>query len=266
VGHATTIDYATQRAFQRMLAVLFAGHLLVAIVLTAAGAGTALVPGLVGSLPRDSWAATACGVLGIFLVDVGLLAVLFVLLGRHRAPEILQRLRLELPGTRRDAALSLVLLGLLAVLVNVPSVRDALFAVGRGATRAPILAPELVALVPWVDVMLALFALRHVVLLASGGERPLAVALDALASLSGAVLAALVMTRRALVLIPGSASLSREQAEVFSDLLDRVVLVVCFVAALLLVTRFVKRLLRLKDLLRRGSAGPGIPQGAVLRR
>lgn len=248
LGGGTHVDYATQRAFTRMLAVVFAGHLLLAIVLTAIDAGAALVPGLIGALPRSSLWSTVCGIVGIFFVDVGFLGVTFLLLGRQRVPEILHRFRLEMPGTRRDAVLSLVLLALIAVIFNVSGFRDALFAVGRPETRAPILSPELLALLPVANVVLLLFALRHVLLLIAGGERVSGLAVDGFASLGGAVLAVLVMTRDQLVRIPVSTSLSQHQAEVFSDLLFRVMLVVCFVAALLLVTRFVKRVLRIRQL------------------
>jgi len=244
-------DAATRRAFTRMLAVAFAGHLLLSIVLTVVGADAKLVPGLVGALPRTSWLHMTLGVLGIFFVDVGFLVVLFKCLGRDRVPAILHHLRLEMPGSRRDAGLALVLVALLAVLLNVASFRDALFAVGGPGHRAPILAPDVIALLPLADLLLALFALRHLLILWTGGERIPGLALDALASLAGAVLAVFLMTRDQLVRIPESVGLSSAQAETFSDLLFRVVVIVGFVASLLLVTRFVKRVLRIRQLLSR---------------
>ncbi len=248
-GGPVEIDLATRRAFGRALAVVFASHLLLAIVLTAIDAQAALVPGLVGALPHPSAWSVAFGVLGIFLVDVGALSVLFALLGRRRAPEILQRLRLEMPGTRRDAALALVLLGLVALIVNVPSIRDSLFAVGSSGARVPILAAPLLSLLPMANLVIGLFALRDVLILVAGGERPPAVAVDAVAALGGAVLAALVMTREHLVRIPEQAGLTARQADVFSDILFRVLFLVALVAAIGLVGRFARRTLRLTQLL-----------------
>ena len=86
----------------------------------------------------------------------------------------------------------------------------------------------------------------------SGLDGPVtSVLLDAMASLAGAILAVLLMTRDELVRIPQSAGLTEIQASVFADLLFRVVFVVCLVAAILLVMRFARRLLRVKQLLGR---------------
>jgi hypothetical protein len=180
-----------------------------------------------------------------------MLGVVFALFGRERAPAILPRLRLKMPGTRRDAAFSLVLLALVAVLLNVPSVRNGIFAVGGTEGRAPILTTEALGLVPIADVVLGLFALRHVLLLVGGGETLVGIFLDALAALGGAVLAVLVLTRDALVAIPPTASLSPEQAATFGGVVYHVVLVIAFFAGLLLAVRFVKRLLRAREILAR---------------
>jgi hypothetical protein len=243
------VPAATRRAFVRMLAVVFAGHLLLSIVLTAISADASFLPGIVSPLPRSSWLATAGGVLGVFLVDVGLLGVLFAVVGRERAPSLLGHLPLAMPGNRRDAALSLVLIGLVAVILNVPAVRDGVFSVAGADGRVPVLSDTAKGLVLAADVVLFLFALRHVALLVTGRERVQGLVFDALASLAGAVLCVLVLTRDELVRIPSSATLSAEQAKVFSDLLYRVVLVVAFVAGLLLATRFVRRALRIRDVL-----------------
>ena len=249
-GGTVTIDLATRRAFGRLLAVVFAGHLLVSIVLSVIDSGAALIPGLVGALPRKPLLATACGVIGIFLLDAGLLGAFFLLLGRDRTPALLPRLKLRMVGSRRDAGASLLLLALIAVLVNVSAVRDAIFAVGGTNGSSPLLAPDALALLPAVDVVLLLFALRDVLVLFSRGERVLGLVLDALASLAGAGLMVLLMTRDQLVAIPESAALSKDQSAVFTGVLFRVVLVIAFVAGLLLATRFVKRLLRLREVLR----------------
>lgn len=249
VGGGTTIDLATRRAFSRMLAVVFAAHLLLAIVLTVIGRDATLIPGLVSALPREGWLGVLMGVASIFLVDVGLLVVLFALFGRRRSPEILHRLQLRMPVRRRDAVASVVLLALIALIVNVPSFRDAIFSIGGEEGRVPILAPEVVSLVPAVDAVLFLFALRLVLQLVAGGERLESVAVDGLAALSGAAFCVLLMTRAQLVVLPTSAGLSESQARLFSDLILRVVMVVGFVASLLLVTRFAKRCLRVRQLL-----------------
>ncbi|MFO0933918.1 MAG: hypothetical protein U1E39_14610 [Planctomycetota bacterium] len=247
-GETASGDVARRVAFGRLVPLVFAAHLVLAIVLTLVGAGTAFVPGIIGALPKDSPVATGSGVLGIFFIDVGIVAVALALLGRDRVPSLLHRLRLEMPGTRRDAALSLVLLALVALLVNVPSFRDALFALGTGDERTPILSPEVLALVPFLDVALGLFALRNVLLLVSGGERVASLAVDAAASFAAAGVAVLVMTRTELVRIPTGAGLTEAQARTFADLLLRVGFVVCLVGAVLLVARGVRRLLRIREL------------------
>jgi len=249
VGGGTTIDLATRRAFTRMLAVVFAAHLLLAIILTVIGREATLVPGLVAALPREGWLGVLLGVVSIFLVDVGLLVVLFGLFGRRRSPEILHRLQLRMPVRRRDAIASLVLLGLVAVIANVPAFRDALFSIGGGEGRVAILAPEVVSLLPAADAVLFLFALRLVLQIVAGGERIESVAVDGLASLAGAAFCVLLMTRNQLVTLPTSAGLSESQARLFADLILRVVMVVGFVASLLLVVRFAKRGLRLRQML-----------------
>jgi hypothetical protein len=248
-GGSLTIDMATRRAYGRLLWIVYAAHLLISIVVTVVGKDTVLLPGLVQALPTHPFAATVLGAIGLFFLDAGLLGVLFVLFGRERAPAILPRLRLKMPGTRRDAAFSIVLLGLVAVLLNVPSIRDGIFAVGGQAGRAPILTPDALGLILVADVVLGLFLVRNVLLFAAGGESIPAIVVDALAALAGAVLGVLVMTRDALIAIPPSASLSSEQAAVFARLVYHVAVVIAFVSALLLAVRFVKRLMRAREIL-----------------
>ncbi len=249
VGGGTTIDLATRRAFTRMLAVVFGGHLLLSIILTVIGRGSTLIPGLVSALPREGLLATLSGVAGVFLLDAGLLGVVFALFGRRRSPEILHRLQLKMPVRRRDAVASLVLLALVVLLVNVPKFRDALFSVGGDTARTPILAPDLLDLIPAADAVFFLFGLRFALQLASGTERIDSVAADGLASLAGAGFCVLLMTRHQLVELPATEGLSEGAAALFSGLISRVVLIVSFVASLLLMTRFVKRCLRLRQLL-----------------
>jgi hypothetical protein len=245
-GGGMSIDLATRRTFARTLFVLFSAHVLLAVVLSLVGGGGTLLPGIVGPLPGKSFLAIASGVLGILFADAGFLLVLYALLGRERAPAILPRLGLRMPGTRRDAALSLVLLGLVALLLH--PFRETLLAVGQGDQRSPILAPDFVSLLPVADTLLFLFALRNVFLLIAGGERLESVAADALASLAGVALAVLVLTRDQLVQLP-SPPLSEAEALVFQQLLYRVMLAVAFLAGLFLVIRFAKRAMRVKDLL-----------------
>jgi|GEM_PF-1995850 len=250
-GEEVVIGLATRKAFTRMLTVVFAAHLLLSIVLTVISPGMSLAPGLVSALPKSPWAATLGAVFGVFLVDVGALLVLFRLLGTRRAPGLLQGLPLQMPVRRRDSVLSLVLLALLAVILNVPGLRDHILAVGVGEGRSPVLAPAVTALTLAADAVLILFAVRHLLLLVAGVERVQGVLLDAMASLAGAFLAVLLMTRDELVRIPPAAGLTEAQASVFADLLFRVVFVVCLVAAILLVMRFARRLLRVRQLLGR---------------
>ncbi|HVG94650.1 MAG TPA: hypothetical protein VND21_09390 [Planctomycetota bacterium] len=249
-GGGLMVEGTTRRAFGRALAVVFAGHLLLAIVLTVLGSATPLVPGLVGALPRESWAATAFGLLGIFFADAGFLLVLFSLLGQRRAPAILDRLRLSIPGSRRDAALSLALLAAVAALVHVPGLRDRIFAVGSEGGRVALLSGEVLSLLPALDVMLACFAAAAVALLVVGRESPLGVVADGVASLAGVVFCVLLITRSEIVSIPAATGLSEAQARTFADLILRAVTIVALLSALLLAARFVRRVLRLRELMR----------------
>jgi hypothetical protein len=249
-GGGLMVEGTTRRAFVRALAVVFAGHLLLAIVLTVIGSTSALVPGLVAALPRESWAATAFGVLGIFFADAGFLLVLFGLLGQRRAPAILERLRLSVPGSRRDAALSLGLLGLVAALVHVPALRDRIFAVGPEGGRVTLLSGEVLSLLPALDVMLAGFAVASIALLLAGRESGAGVVADAVGSLAGVVFCVLLITRTEIVRIPASTGLSEAQARTFGDLILRAVTVVALLSGLLLAARFVRRVLRLREFVR----------------
>ena len=246
VAPAVRVDLATRRTFSRMLAVIFAVHLLLAIVLTVAGSAHAGIPGLLGPLPTGSLAALFSSVLSVFLIDLGALFLVFALLGRGKAPRMLPAMRLQAQVTRRDSALGLVLLGLLALIFH--PFRDAVFAVHTADGMRPLLAPDVVALLPVLDAVLGLFALRLLVTLVAGGEHVAAVAIDALASLGLAVLLVLVATRTELIALPKDA-LGRQAAELFTHLTTRVLMLVCLAAALFLTVRFVKRGIRLRQLL-----------------
>jgi hypothetical protein len=240
-----SVDLTTRRTFVRTLVVLFCAHLLLAVVLAMVGGTASLLPGIVEALPRDGFLSTATGVLGILFADAGFLLVLFALLGRERVPAFLPRFGLQMPGTRRDAVLSLMLLALVALLIH--PFRERLLAIGLGDSRTPILAPDAVALLPVADALLFLFALRNVFLLIAGGERLESVVADALAALAGVALAVLVLTRDQLVQLP-SPPLAEQDALVFQQLLYRVAMAVAFLSGLFLAVRVGKRALRLREL------------------
>jgi hypothetical protein len=245
-GEGFAVSRTLRRTFVRTLASVFAAHAMLAIVLSAIPGHGALVPGLVGPLPRESVFATVAGLFGILFCDLGFLVALFAVLGRDRAQR-LPTLRLRMPGTRRDGALSLVLIALVAVLLH--PLRSRVFAVEGTDGVTPIFPDEVVALLPLFDAMLGLFALRGVLLLAGGRERVESVAADALAALCGAVLAGMLLTRDQLVTLP--ASLGKDQGLVLEDLLRRAFLVAIFVCGVGLAIRFAKRVLRLRELVAR---------------
>ena len=96
-GETVSGDVARRVAFGRLVPLVFAAHLVLAIVLTLAGAGTAFVPGIVGALPMESPIATGFGVLGIFFTDVGLVAVT---LGGEGASGFTADEQVAVPGSR----------------------------------------------------------------------------------------------------------------------------------------------------------------------
>jgi len=240
-----TVDLQTRRVFVRLLAVMFAAHLLLCIVLTVAGGSGPAVPGLLTPLPRAPLGAVFTAVLSIALIDTGALFLIFALLGRGKAPAGLPQLRLRTFTSRRDAALGLVLLVLIALILH--PFRSEVFAVRTSEGMVPFLAPPLVALIPVFDVALVLFAIKQVSILLGSGETPLGVLADALASLALAVGLVLAATRDRIVQFPDEA-LGSSGAELLQDLVTRVFLLIFVGAALFLVVRFVKRLLRLRQL------------------
>ncbi len=241
-----TVDLATRRTFTRLLAITFAVHLLLSIVLTVAGTGGAAIPGLLGPLPREPFAALVTSALSIFLVDTGGLFLVFALLGRGKAPRHLPVPRLRVATSRRDAVTALVLLGLVVLILH--PFRDHVFAVRDGERMVPILAPDLVSLMPFVDVALGLLAARQLAILLAGAERVTGVLADALASIALAAVLLLAATRGELVRFP-EVSLGHRGALLLSDLTTRVLLLVFVGAALFLTVRFVKRCLRLRQIL-----------------
>jgi len=237
------IGATTRRTFVRWFFVLWAGHFLLSLLLTLAKADAAALPGLLAPLPLRPWHAALTAVMGQALLDVGLLLVLFAVLGRLRGGAV-PSLHLVTPTwTKPEALRGLVLLALLAVVAH--PLRDAIFSVRRGADYTPFLAPDLVALVPWLDVVLGLCALRCVLVLTGRADGPLVLVVDALAGLGGIALLLLAATRSEVVRLPPDV-LGADTAHVLNDLVTRAFLVVFVVAALLLTVRTVQRLLRLR--------------------
>ena len=249
VSSPLTISLATRRTFVRVLAAVFACHLLLSVALTFAGATWDSIPGILAPLPLEPFASVFLGVVTIFLIDTGALLLLYVAVGRA-APERLRPL-VPLPGpvTRRGAVEGLVLLGLIALLVNV--FLDSVFSVRQGDEMRPFLAPDLKDVVPYANVVFGFVALRHIAVLVDSRHSLFAVAADALGCLTGSALLVLAATQGKLVSMPASAKLGREAAQVLDNLIERVFLVVLLIAALLLVIRFVRQAIRLGRLLRR---------------
>lgn len=240
------IGVSTRRAFSRWFIVLVAGHLLLSVLLTMAQSEAAAIPGLLGPLPRHPWWTTVTAVVGIVLTDLGLLLALFAFLGGLRGRARLPALALATPPwTRGVAVRGLVLIALLAVLAH--PLRDTVFAIRRGDRLVPFLAPDLVALLPWLDAVLALVALRCVLVLVGRGAGRIALIVDVLAGLVGITLLLLASTRSEIVQLPEDV-LGGDAAHVLGDLITRAFLVVFVGAALVLTLRVVKRILRLRQL------------------
>lgn len=235
-----TIDLATRRTFLRALAAIFAAHLVLSILLTVAGAEGTAIPGLLGPLPTSPWTATVIAAAGMFFMDVGALMVLFTLMGKGRHAR-LPHLDLTNRWTRSDAVKGLILIGLLAVAFNV--FLDSIFAIRSGDGLQSFLSSELKALIPFLNVVLGLFAIRHILTFVGRGERPEASAVDALACLAACGLLVMAVTRSELVRIP-EGSLGDFTAKTLTDLTERLFLLVFVAAAILLAVRFVKQALR----------------------
>jgi hypothetical protein len=249
VASPLTIPLATRRLFVRTLAVVFAGHLLLSVVLTVAGGRTTTAPTLLGPLPTSPAVATGIAILSIFLMDAGALLVLFWC-ASHAAPAR-RLLRAPLPPrfTKKDAWQSLLLGALIAVILLF--FVDSIFAVSRPSGTVGFLADELKAALPYGLVPLTLFALRAVLVLV-GGREALALLLDGLACLATAAVLAYVVTRGRLVELGGT-GLPPETALVLTGLMERVLLFVGMAAALYSLGRGLTRLARAR---RRFAASP----------
>ncbi len=234
-----TIPLATRRTFVRLLAAVFACHLLLSIAMAVAGSTSAAIPGVLGPLPQGSFGAILLSVITIFLIDTGALLVVFVAMGKARpeqAPRILFR---SSPWTRRGAIEGLVLLALLAVLFN--GYLEQIFAIQHGDSWSSFLAQDFLSLVPYINVVFALFALRHILTLLGKGDSTWSLGADAAGSLAGSAFMIMGATRRELVQMPSGHKLGQEAAEVLDNLIESVFLIVFVVGALLLIMRFVRQ-------------------------
>ena len=249
VGPPMTISLAAQRTFVRLLAAVFACHLLLSIALTVAGSRDAPIPGLLGPLPKEPFGAVLLSVITVFLIDAGALLILFVATGRTSTKSSMPSLFRGSHWTKRGAIEGLVLLTLLAVIFNVYLER--IFSVKQGESWQPFLAREFLDIVPYVNLVFALFALRHVLTLVGLGNSAFGLIADALGSLAGCVWFLVAATRSELVQVPTGHKLGREAAEVLDNLIESVFLIVFVVGALLLVLRFVRQSITAWRLLRR---------------
>lgn len=246
-GASLTIGQATRRTFWRSLWMLFAGHLALAIVLTVAGGDAATVPGFVGPLPTTTWIATVLGVLSVFCIDLGALLLIFMLLLRPRSGRRLPRIGGERRWSRRDGVKGLFLMVLLAVIFNL--FLDSIFALRHQDALEPFLGQDLKSLLPWLNVVLGLFAARYLLIALGRADSPATGVANTLASLGAAVLAILAATRSDLVVLP-EGGLTADARDVLEDVMERVFLLVFVVAALFLAVRFVKSAMRTGRLLR----------------
>lgn len=241
------VPLATRRRFRRSLAVLYSCHLLLAVVLTAAGARESALPALLGPLPSESPLATLLAVIALFFLDAG--AVLtFLWLTRRGAPA--QASATPAPGPagppeRRQAAQGLLLVALLAVILNF--FVETIFSIRWRDARVCFLSEGVREVLPWGNLLLGLLAVRAGLVLL--GARALAgEVLDALVSLLGAGLLVALALSPPLVSLP-KGSLGGQAEATLGQLLDRVLLFVCLAAALYLVGRGVRRSARALRLL-----------------
>ena len=192
-------------------------------------------------------------VLAIFLLDTGGMLVLFAAVGARRSMPSFPQLQRRDHWTRRDAWRGLILLGLLTVIFNL--LLDPVFSIRDGGDWRPFLAPDLMALVPYTNIVFGLLAVRHVLTLAGRGDSIAGVAADALAALAGSALLTLAAVTGKLVQMPyGSGQLDKDTAAVLGGLIERVFLLVFVVAALLLLGRFVRQAIHLQRMLRMRAA------------
>lgn len=243
-----SVGVSARRSFARWWCVLAACHLLLSVALTMAGATRPAVPGLLGPLAMGSVVATLTSALGVLLLDAGLLFAWFALSGGWGRPGRLGAPDLPRGWSRGEAWRTLVLLALLAVILH--PLRDRIFAVRSDGRSVPFLANDLIGLLPWLDAVLALVALRCAVVLAGRGASALAHGLDLLAGALGLYLLVRAATASSVVDLPREV-LGGPTAEVLNNVLTRVLLTVALAMALFLCVGLVRRALRLKQALGR---------------
>jgi hypothetical protein len=241
VSAPLTVDWVTRRAFIRNWLVLFAAHLVISIVLTAANSTASPVPGLLGPLPSSPWTATVLSLLAILLMDGGAILVLFLLTHGRRTALKLPRVALGSKWTRRGAIEGLVLITLLAIIVNL--LRDSIFALRTGDRLDSFLSPAVANGVPFINAVLGLFALRHIVTLWRGGADLVPHAVEALACVAAIILIVLAATHADLIEFPPD-SMGAEMATILNNVVERVFRVVLIIGALLIGIRLVKVLMR----------------------
>ena len=249
-----TVPWATVRAFKRALWLVAPCHLLLAILMTVAGAKRGLAGGLMGPIPASPWPATALAVLNIVLVDAGALVTLFWMF-RRRPSGWMRAVGTPRQTSRREAITSLVMLALLALIAN--RFIDRIFAVDlAGGGSGTFLSQSLLDLVPYVNVLLGAFALRDLLVLTGRGPRA-SVLVDAAATWGGAALMIVAATRHELVRIPES-PLGAQTAETLGGLMTKVFLLLLLVGALGAVARGLRLLWQLPRLAPEDTA-PGQP-------
>lgn len=245
---ALSVGVSARRSYARWWFVLASCHLVLSIALTLAGSTQPAVPGLLGPLATGSLWSTLTSALGVLLVDTGLLFAWFALTQAWGRPGRLGAPDLPRGWSKPDALRTLVLLALLAVILH--PLRDDLFAVRAEGRSLPFLSADLVSLLPWLDAVLGLVALRCVVVLAGRGASALAHGVDLLAGALGLVLLVLVATRSTVVDLP-SELLGGPTAEVLNAVLTRAFLTIALVSAVFLCVSVVRRALRLTQALGR---------------
>lgn len=245
---ALAVGVSARRSFARWWFVIASVHLLLSIALTLGGSTQPAVPGLLGPLATGSWWSTLTSALGVLLVDTGLLFAWFALSGAWGRPGRLGAPDLPRGWSRPEAVRTLVLLALMAVILH--PLRDQIFAVRAEGRTFPFLSTDLLALMPWLDVVMGLVGLRCLVVLAGRGASALAHGLDLLAGALGLVLLVLVATRSTVVDLPREV-LGGPTAEVLNSVLTRGLLTVALAASVFLCVSLVRRALRLKQALGR---------------
>lgn len=239
-----TISLATRRTFGRVLFALFSIHLLLSILLTAAGSEGDAVPAILGPLPTDPWFSTVLSVLSLFFLDAGLLLVIFLLLGKGPARR-LPAFALSSQADQREARLGLVLMALLLLIVNLFFAQ--IFSLRRGGEWLTFLSSDLLDIKVWLSIPLIAMALGYALILWRKRDGVVAASLAAFGALGAAGWCILAATRSELVRLPEKA-LPEQSADVLGGLLERVFLIALILMAIMMILRFVKQVIRAMQL------------------